>query len=104
MRCSELAVFTPTVHFYLNCLNLVQIFGSCSASLGMRLSRVVFVSCSGYRSGLRSQIRWMHRLPVVEMSETIGHLHVDVPARECGTDNPRGFFRERRPHATPADF
>ena len=30
---------------------------------------------------------------VVDSAETVGHLHVDVPARERGTGHPLGFFR-----------
>jgi hypothetical protein len=32
---------------------------------------------------------------VVEGAETVGHLHVEVPARKRGTGNPLGFFRDR---------
>lgn len=32
---------------------------------------------------------------MVDGAETVGHLHVDVPARERGTGYPLGFFRDR---------
>ena len=31
---------------------------------------------------------------MVEGAETVGHLHVDVPARKRGPGNPLGFFRD----------
>jgi hypothetical protein len=37
-----------------------------------------------------------HREPcvVVDGAETVGDLRIDVPARERGTGNPLGFFRD----------
>ena len=32
---------------------------------------------------------------VVDGAETVGDLHIDVPARERGTGHPLGFFRDR---------
>jgi hypothetical protein len=32
---------------------------------------------------------------LVDSAKTVGHLHVEVPARERGTGDPLGFFRDR---------
>ena len=32
---------------------------------------------------------------LVDSAETVGYLHVEVPARERGTGNTLGFFRDR---------